>query len=120
MRVSDQRTKQRFCVNLNATYGIKGQGAQHHECQISTLSSSGATVRFPRTESLKSGAVIVMDITIPNTITIIAAEAEILWIKNGPNVLISGIKFTGKLSDTMFHQVVNNNLQLSDYTELFW
>ena len=47
-----------------------------------------------------------MDIAIPNTIMRIATEAEIMWIKQRFNELISGIKFTGILSDTMIQQLV--------------
>ena len=45
------RAKARFNVNLKATYCIRVQGSQHQECLITNLSASGATVRFPRTES---------------------------------------------------------------------
>ena len=68
MSASTQRTKERFDVNLDAIYDIKGQGMQHQECQIANLSSIGATVYFPQTESFKRGAVIAMDIPIPNTV----------------------------------------------------
>lgn len=113
-------TGEDFCVNLNATYGVKGQGRQHQKCQLFNLNSGGAKVRFPLTESLQIGAVIEMHITIPNTITSIAAEAEIIWMKKCPSEWKSGITFTGELSDTMLQQVVINILQLSDYTELVW
>ena len=103
------RNKKRFNINLKATYIIKGQSTQHQECQIANLSSSGATARFPRTESLKSGAVIAMDIAIPNTIMRIATEAEIMWTKQRFNELISGIKFTSILSDTMIQQLVKTS-----------
>ena len=105
MPTNTLRTKERFSVNLKATYVIKGQGMQHQECQISNLSSSGATVRLPLTESLKNGAVIAIGIAIPNTIMSIATEAKIMWIKQRFNELISGIKFTAILSDTMIRQL---------------
>jgi hypothetical protein len=115
------RVKARFNVNLNATYGIKGQGLQpHQECQIANLSSSGATVCLPYTESIKNGAAIAMDITIPNTMMRIETEAEIMWTRQRFNELISGIKFTGELSENIIQQVVNKVPQLSDYTELIW
>ena len=57
--------------------------------------------------SLKSGAVIAMDIAIPNTIMSIATEAKIMWIKQRFNELISGIKFTAILSDTMIRQLIS-------------
>ncbi len=41
------RDKERFNIDLKATYIIKGQGTQHQECQIANLSSSGATVLLP-------------------------------------------------------------------------
>jgi hypothetical protein len=100
------RGKKRFNVDLNATYSIKGQGLQRQACRIANLSSSGATARFPRTESLKRGAVIAMDIAIPNTIMRITTEAEIMWTKQRFNELISGFKFTGMLSDGMIQQLV--------------
>jgi hypothetical protein len=100
------RGKARFNVELNATYSIKGQGAQHQECRIANLSSSGATACFPRTESLPRGAVIAMDIAIPKTIMRIATEAEIMWTRQRFNELISGIKFTDILSDNMIRQLV--------------
>ena len=103
------RAKARFNANINATYSIKGQDSQQQECRISNLSASGAAARFPRTESLKTGAVIVMDITIPNTIMRIAAEAEIMWTRHRFNELISGIRFTGALSETMVRQLVKKN-----------
>jgi hypothetical protein len=100
------RAKARFNVDLKATYITREQGALQQECRITNLSSSGATVRFPRFESLKSGAVIAIDIDIPNTIMRIAAEAKIMWTKQRFNELISGIKFTGILSDNMIRQLV--------------
>jgi len=100
------RSKARFNVNLNARYSIKGQNTQHQECRIANLSSSGATARFPRTESLKNGAVIAMEIAIPDTIMRIATEAEIMWTRQRFNELISGIRFTGMLSDSMIRQLV--------------
>ncbi len=107
------RDKERFDINLKATYIIKGQGTQHQECQISNLSSSGATVLFPLTASLKKGAVIVMDISIPNTIMHIPAEAAIMWIKPHPNELISGIRFKAILSATMIQQLVKKKPEVS-------
>jgi len=100
------RFHERFTVDLNATYSIKRQGAQHQGCRITNLSSSGATACFPRTESLQRGAVVVMDIAIPNTIMRIATEAEIMWTKQRFNELISGIRFTDMLSDSMIRQLV--------------
>lgn len=114
------RTKERFDVHLNATYGINAPGLQQKECRIANLSTSGATVSFPHTASFKTGAVIAMDITIPNTIMRVATEAEIIWTKQRFNEFISGIKFTDALSETMLQQVVNKIPQLSDYTELIW
>jgi hypothetical protein len=105
------RANERFNVALTATYSIKGQVAQHQECLIANLSSSGAKALFPRTESLKSGAVIVMDIAIPNTIMRIAAEAEIMWTRQRFNDLISGIKFKDILSDSMIRQLVNKRFK---------
>ena len=103
------RAKERFNVNLNTTYSIKGQDGQQQECRITNLSASGAAARFPRTESLKTGTVIVMDIAIPNTIMRIAAEAEIMWTRHRFNEFISGIRFTGALSETMVRQLVKKN-----------
>ncbi len=100
------RSNARFNVNLQAMYSIKGQDSQQQECRIANLSSSGASARFPRTESLKTGAVIVMDIAIPNTIMRIATEAEIMWTRQRFNELISGIRFTGILSDGLIKQLV--------------
>ena len=100
------RDKARFNVDLNATYSIKGQGKLHQECRIANLSASGATARFPCNESLKRGAVIAMNIAIPNTIMRIATEAEIMWTKQRFNEFISGIKFTGMLSGNMIQQLV--------------
>ena len=99
------RSKARFNVDLDAMYSMKGQGA-HQQCRIANLSASGATARFPRTESLKNGAVIAIDIAIPNTIMRISTEAEIMWTRQRFNKLISGIKFTGMLSDGMIQQLV--------------
>ena len=88
--------------------------------EFADLSSSGARVRFPGTEILGSGAVIVMDIARPNTIMRIATEAEIMWTRHRFNELISGIRFTGALSENMVQHVVNTIPQLNDYTELIW
>ncbi|MBN2108565.1 MAG: PilZ domain-containing protein [Deltaproteobacteria bacterium] len=120
MPESTLRTKERFSVTLNATYGIKGEGLHNQECQIANLSSHGAKVRFPGTESPTTGAVIVMDIAIPNNVMRIAAEAEIMWTRQRFNEFISGIRFTGALNDAMVQQVVNTVPQLHDYTELIW
>lgn len=103
------RAKARFDANLKATYRIKGQDMPHQECRIANLSSSGATARFPHTESLERGAVVVMDIPIPNTILRIAAEAEIMWTKQRFNDLISGIKFKEILSESMIQQLVKKD-----------
>lgn len=100
------RDKERFNIELKATYSIKGQGAQYQECRIANLSASGATARFPRNESLKRGTVVAMDIAIPNTIMRIATEAEIMWIKQRFNELMGGIKFTRIFSDTMIQQLI--------------
>jgi hypothetical protein len=100
------RAKARYNITLDASYSIKGQDSPQQACRIANLSASGATARFPRTENLKSGAVIVMDIPIPNTIMRIATEAEIMWTKQRFNELISGIKFSGALSDNMIRQLV--------------
>ena len=99
------RDKERHNIALKAAYSIKGKNTQQQECRITNLSSSGATVRFPRTESLSSGAVVAMDIALPNTIMRIAAEAEIMWTKQRFNELIGGIRFTAILSDTMIRQL---------------
>jgi hypothetical protein len=120
MPESTLRTKERFSVTLNATYGIKGEDIRSQECQIANLSSSGARVRFPGTESLKTGAVIVMDIAIPHKILPLAAEGEIIWTKQRFNEFISGIRFTGALNEGMIQQVINTIPQLNDYTELIW
>ena len=114
------RTNERFNIALNATYSIKGHDTQHQECWITNLSSSGAKVRFPHTESLRNGSAVLMDIPIPNTVMRIAAEAEIMWTKQRYNRLMSGIKFTDILSEGMLHQFVKKVPQLSDYTELIW
>ena len=58
------RANERFNTALNATYSIKGRYMQYQECRITNLSASGAKVRFPSTKSLKSGAVVLMDITL--------------------------------------------------------
>jgi len=100
------RAKTRFNVNLNATYSIKGQNSPQHECRIADLSANGASARFPRTEKLEAGAVIAMDIAIPNTIMRIAAEAEIIWTRQRFNALISGIRFRDALSESMVRQLV--------------
>jgi hypothetical protein len=102
----EMRDKKRYDVNLKASCIIRELGKQHQECRISNLSSSGATVRFSGNISIECGAVIVMAISIPNTIMHIPAEAKIMWIKKCPNELISGIKFTAIISDLMIQQLV--------------
>ena len=102
---TEMRNKERHNIDLKATYSIKGQDKEQQDCKITNLSSSGATVHFPRTESLSSGSFVAMDITIPNTILRIAAEAEVMWTRERFNELISGIKFTGMLSDSMIRQL---------------
>ncbi len=120
MAASTLRTGERFSVNFNATYGIKGQGLQQQKCRIANLSSSGATVCCPHTESLKNGDVIVIDITIPDTILRISTEAEIMWTGQRFNELLSGIKFKCALNENMLQQFVGRSPQLCDYTELIW
>jgi hypothetical protein len=100
------RTKPRFNVNLKARYFIIGNGMQHQECRITNLSSSDATVRFPRTASLKSGDIIGVDIAIPNTIIHIPAKAEIMGTKQHTHELMSYIKFMTTLSDDMILPLV--------------
>jgi len=102
----DMRARARFDADLKATYRIKGPGTQHQECRIANLSASGATACFPRTENLQKGAVVVIDIAIPNTIMRIATEAEIMWTRQRFNELISGIRFTDLLSENMIRQLV--------------
>jgi ribosomal protein S8E len=104
------RGKARFNIDLKAMCVIKGQSTQHQECRIVNLSSSGATALFPRTENLKRGAVIAIDIAIPSTIMRIATEAEIMWTKQHFNELMSGIKFMAVLSDTMIWQLTKKTL----------
>jgi len=120
MQASTLRPAERFDVNLDALYGIKGQGMKHQECHLANLSSSGAKVYFPQTESLKIGAVIAIDIPMPNTAMCITAGAEIIWAKPRFNELISGIKFTRALSDTMIQKFVSRASHLNDYTEMIW
>jgi hypothetical protein len=117
---STSTSNERFDVHLNATYGINGPDLQHQECRIVNLSSSGAKVRFPCTESFTNGDIIAVNIPLPNTIMRITTVAEVMWTKQRFNELISGIRFKRELSDTILNQVVNNILQLSDYTELIW
>ena len=107
------RANERFNTALNATYSIKGRYMQYQECRITNLSSSGAKVRLPQTKNLRSGTAILIDIHIPNTIMRIATEAEIMWIKQRYNRLISGIKFTGTISDGMIQQLVKMNPEVS-------
>jgi hypothetical protein len=114
------RTQERFDVNLDAIYEIKGHDMMQKECQIANLNSIGARVYFSQNESFTSGAVIAMDIPIPNTVMRIEAEAEIIWTRLRFNELICGIKFTGALSDSMIRKFVNKTSRLSDYTELIW
>jgi hypothetical protein len=99
------RDKVRFNIELKATYSIRGQATQNQECLITNLSSSGATARFSCNESLKRGAVIAIDIATPNTIMHIATEAKIMWVKQHFNDLMSGVKFTAILSDTLIRQL---------------
>ncbi len=54
-----------------------------------------------------------MDISIPNTIMHIPAEAAIMWTKQRPNELISGIRFKAILSATMIQQLVKKTLEVS-------
>lgn len=100
------RERERFTVHIRATYSIKGANPQHQACLIANLSSSGATACFPRSEILRTGSVIKMDITIPHTVLRIATEAEIIWIKQRFNELISGIKFRNFLSESMIKQLI--------------
>jgi len=99
------RGKGRFDVNLKGAYSMKQDGPPHKECRITNLSSSGATVYFPRTENLSNGSVVAIDIPIPKTIIRIAVEAEIMWTRERFSELISGIRFTGMLSDTIIRQL---------------
>jgi hypothetical protein len=105
---ASMRNKPRFNVNLKATYSIKQKGVQQ-QCRITNLSASGAAVRLPRTEGLRNGAVISMEIPIPNTILHISAEAEIMWVKLRFNELISGIKFATILSDSMIQRLATKD-----------
>ncbi len=59
------------------------------------------------------GTVIAVDIAIPHTLMHIPAEAEIMWSKQRPNELISGIRFTDILSDTMIRQLVKKTQEVS-------
>jgi len=105
------RDKERFNVNLKARYRIKDKAAPHQECRITNLSSSGAALRLSDTENLSSGAVIEMDIPIPDTIMHIVAEAEIVWVRQRFNKLISGIRFKSMLSDGMIKQLAKKDSQ---------
>ncbi len=99
------RERERFNVHIRATYSIKGPDTHSHACRIANLSSSGATACFPRSDRLKKGSVIEMDISIPNTLMRVATEAEIIWTKQRFNELISGIKFKDTLSSSMIKQL---------------
>jgi hypothetical protein len=120
MPSTNLRDKERFDVDLNAMYSTMQRGSQHQQCQITNLSASGAKVHFPHDEKVRSGTVIAMDITIPNTIMRIAAEAEVMWVKQRFNEVVSGMKFTDALNENMIQQFVSKSPQLSDYTELIW
>jgi hypothetical protein len=120
MPSTNLRDKERFDIDLEATYIPMKQSPPQQQCQITNLSSSGAKVHFPWDERFQAGTVIAMDIPIPNTLMRIAAEAEIMWTKQRFNEVISGMKFTDALSENMIQQFVNKSPQLSNYTELIW
>ncbi len=107
------RAKARFDVNLKTRCSIREQDTRQYECRIINLSSSGATVNFPQTESIKRGVVLVMEISIPNTILHIPVEAEVMWVKESPYKVTGGIKFTSILSDIMIRQLVKRNPEVS-------
>jgi PilZ domain len=100
------RDKPRFNVNFKAKCIIKEQGAQQQECLITNLSATGAAVRFSRTESISKNIPVVIDIPIPNTIMHVSAVAEIVWVKQRFNELISGVRFMNILSDSMIQRLV--------------
>ena len=103
------RYKPRFTVNFKAKYSMKEQAAQKQECLITNLSASGATVRFPNTEIISKRIPVVIDIPIPNTIMHVSAAAEIVWVKQRFNRLISGVRFSNILSDTMLQKLTEKS-----------
>jgi hypothetical protein len=102
------RDKPRFSSDLKATYSIKEQGAQKQECRITNLSSSGASVRFPRNEDVSRKTTVAIDIPIPDTIIHVSALAEIVWVKQRFNDLLCGVRFTTGLSNTMIQRLTKS------------
>lgn len=105
------RSKERFTVHLKVMCKIKDTGAPYQECLITNLSSSGAAVILPNDEALGSGAVLEMDIAIPDTIMHISVEAEIMWVRKRFSKLTGGISFKSMLSDGMVQKLVKKNPQ---------
>lgn len=99
------RAKKRYAVDLKASYAVGNRPGSSRQCRISNLSASGASIRLPDTENLKSGAVLVMDIAIPDTIMHVSTEAEIMWVRQRFNKLMCGLKFKSLLSRGMIEML---------------
>ena len=104
----EMRAKPRFKSDLKATYIIKVQGAQQQECRVIDLSSSGASVQFPRNEGISKNTEVLLDISIPDTIMHVFAAAEIVWVKQRFNDLLCGVRFMNTLSNTMIQRLTKD------------
>ncbi len=101
----NRRGKSRAKTRLNAQYFIKKQSSQYSDCQIINISRTGAAVSVPLTEEMKSGSIMFLDIYIPKTLMHVSAQAEIKRVEKREHEIISGVKFTELISQSVFEQL---------------
>jgi hypothetical protein len=101
----NRRGKDRVKTRLNAQYFIKKQSSQYLECTVVNLSRTGAAVSVHMREKLVCGTIMFIDIYIPKTLLHVSAQGEIKRVERREGELISGIKFTELLGQSIFEQL---------------
>lgn len=102
----NRRTLDRVKTELQAEYFIKKQSQRYESCTIIDISRSGAAICFPAHEQLHKGAIVFLDIIVPQTFTKLTLQGELkrIAIKGSDN--IGGIKFREVLDGLTFNSLV--------------
>lgn len=101
----NRRSLDRVKTELQAEYFIKKQSQRYETCAIVDISRSGAAIRFPAHEQLHKGAIVFLDIILPQSFTKLTLQGELKRIDTKGNENIGGIKFKEILDGLTFHSL---------------
>jgi c-di-GMP-binding flagellar brake protein YcgR len=100
------RSRVRVKTNLEAAFLIKNNEEQSIACNVIDLSQAGAGVVSPHSGKIAMGDIIVLNISVPNTILKVSVRAEIRWLRRRAKDLVFGMQFQELLSERMFQQLI--------------